>query len=329
MPGNIVRIDPWNPDRELIARAAMILAEGGLVAFPTETVYGLGGDGLDPEAAKRIYSAKGRPSENPLILHVASLAEADSLADVTPNAAKLMEHFWPGPLTIVLHSKAIVPLAVRGGLETVAIRMPAHPVALSLIEKAGFPIAAPSANRSGRPSPTEAKSVLEDLGGNVDLILDGGPTRYGVESTVIDVTGNDAVLLRPGGTSVEDLTCVVGPVCSPDGEHVLKRSPGTRFRHYAPGIPLLTWRDGEEIRFPSDEKEKRLRVIAYMGMRRFPEETLQSIYFEDPENYARGLFSAMRELERSGAEFIVAEWPEVEGVGRAIQDRLRRASARR
>lgn len=326
MPDTIVRIDPWNPDRELIARAAVTLSEGGLVAFPTETVYGLGGNGLDLEAARRIYRAKGRPSENPLILHVASPAEADSLADITPNAEKLIEHFWPGPLTIVLHSKAIVPLTVRGGLETVAIRMPAHPVALALIEKAGFPIAAPSANRSGRPSPTDAKSVFEDLGGSVDLILDGGATRYGVESTVIDVTGNDVVLLRPGGMSVEDLISVVGSVSSPDGEHVLKRSPGTRFRHYAPGIPLLTWREGEEIRFAGDEHGKKRRVISYMGMRRFPEETLRSIYFEDPENYARGLFSAMRELERSGAEVIIAEWPEVEGVGRAIQDRLRRAS---
>lgn len=328
MPGTIVRIDPWNPDRELIARAAMILAGGGLVAFPTETVYGLGGNGLDAEAAKRIYAAKGRPSENPLILHVASPAEADALADITPKAERLMERFWPGPLTMVLHSREIVPSTVRGGLETVAIRMPAHPVALSLIEKAGFPIAAPSANRSGRPSPTEAGSVFEDLGGSVDLILDGGATRYGVESTVIDVAGNDVVLLRPGGTSVEDLVAAVGSVCSPDGEHV-KRSPGTRFRHYAPGIPLLIWREGEEIRLAGDENGKKRRVIAYMGIRRFPEETRRSIYFEDPENYARGLFSAMRELERSGADVIVAEWPEVEGVGRAIQDRLRRASGGR
>ena len=323
----VVRVDPWNPDERIIARAARILAEGGLVAFPTETVYGLGGNGLDPEAARRIYAAKGRPSSNPLILHVASMKDVEELAVLTDRARLLIDRFWPGPLTIVLSALRVVPAEVRGGLDTVAIRMPAHPVALALIERTRFPIAAPSANRSGRPSPTNAASVLEDLGERVDLILDGGATRFGVESTVVDVTGDDVVLLRPGGTSVEDLATVADIVRSPEGEHLLKRSPGTRFRHYAPGIPLVTWNGTNEAEALLLIETKALRKpVAYMGIRTFPAETLRSILFRDPENYARGLFSAMRELERCGAAVIVAEWPEEEGLGRAIRDRLKRAS---
>ncbi|HOM97712.1 MAG TPA: L-threonylcarbamoyladenylate synthase, partial [Acetomicrobium sp.] len=199
------KVDKWNPDVEVIKLAAEKIRERGLVAFPTETVYGLGANALDEEAVRKIFLAKGRPQDNPLIVHVASLEAAQRIAYCSQRALNLMKAFWPGPLTLVMKSKEIVPKITSGGLDTVAIRMPSHPVALALIEKSGIPIAAPSANTSGRPSPTNAEAVYDDLGDKIDVILDSGPTDVGVESTVIDVTGERVVLLRPGGLPVEAL----------------------------------------------------------------------------------------------------------------------------
>ena len=211
-------IKNYNPEdpaeaEDAIQCAADILKRGGLVAFPTETVYGLGGDALDPSASMRIYAAKGRPSDNPLIVHIADTADVAKLAETVPEqAVMLMEAFWPGPLTIILKKKPIVPDATTGGLSTVAIRMPSHPAAMEMIRRSGVYVAAPSANRSGRPSPTTAEHVAEDLTGAIDMILDGGPVGIGIESTIVDLTGETPMILRPGFITREMLSAIVGPV---------------------------------------------------------------------------------------------------------------------
>ena len=326
----MVLVDPWNPDPRIVKEAAMLLRGGGLVAFPTETVYGLGANGMDPSAAARIFRAKGRPVDNPLILHFAAPEDVDSVAMVTPRAKRLMELFWPGPLTLVLPSRGTVPSEVTAGLDTVAVRMPSHPVALALIAMAGIPVAAPSANSSGRPSPTDADSVAQDLGCAVDLVLDGGRTWVGVESTVLDVAGEAMVLLRPGGASVEEIEEQTGEKVSLSGGDA-RKSPGTRYRHYAPRIPLLL-DDGKRIRERAAAHGER---IAWVGMDGpfgvFPEGEIEPslcILFETPENYARGLFHALRTFEAEGADVIVAQWPPTaEGISLALRDRLYRASS--
>ena len=311
-------IDRWNPDEQIIAEAAQALRQGRLVAFPTETVYGLGANGLDVKAVGAIYRAKGRPSDNPLILHLADPAWADSVAFVDDRARGLMELFWPGPLTLVLPARCdVVPSVTRGGLETVALRMPSHPVALALIEASGLPVAAPSANRSGRPSPTEAGAVEEDLGEALAFLLDGGPTDVGVESTVVDATGPSLILLRPGALPLERIEEASGLVERPQaGEG--RRSPGTRYRHYAPKRPLLLWDGSHPQPFNGS--------VGYMGLVEAPFPVARSLLFRSVEDYGRGLFSALRHLERSDVDLIVAQWPPSEGLGLALRDRLLRAS---
>jgi L-threonylcarbamoyladenylate synthase len=315
----------FDPTEENISRAAEILRRGGLVAFPTETVYGLGANALDERAVGKIFEAKGRPSDNPLILHVSCADEASLYAEMTRTALALMERFWPGPLTVVLRAANVVPLAARGGLDTVALRAPANPVALALIRKCGFPLAGPSANKSGRPSPTRAMDVLSDIGDSVDMILDGGETRIGVESTVADATEPRLAILRPGAVTREMLAEVTlaeiaesGP-CSPDKA---RRSPGTRYRHYAPSVELRLWEDGSQGVFDGNG------AWCYMGMRQPPKGALRTIIFATPEEYAHGLFSAMRELERCGAKLIIADFPDAPGLGEAIRNRLSRAAGR-
>lgn len=246
-----------------------ILQGGGLVAFPTETVYGLGANGLDPEAVRQIYVAKGRPSDNPLILHIAELDDLEQLVTEVPEQAqKLMTQFWPGPLTLVFQKQPSVPREVTGGLDTVAVRMPSHPIARALIQLAGVPIAAPSANRSGRPSPTLAQHVVQDMDGRVAMIIDGGPCEVGVESTVVDVTTPEAILLRPGGISLEDLREVLGDVKLDVGvasavnersEEFKPRSPGMKYRHYSPEAEILIV-EGERERV----QEKMLGLLTEM-----------------------------------------------------------------
>ena len=309
------------PTGESIARAAEIIKNGGLVAFPTETVYGLGANALDESAVRKIFAAKGRPDDNPLILHVSGIREAALYAAVNQAAEKLMEHFWPGPLTIVLHSLDNVPLAARGGLDTVALRAPMSSVALDLIKKSGVPIAAPSANRSGRPSPTAAEVVWEDLGDSVDMIIDGGRTAIGLESTVVDATGENISILRPGGVTREMLESIAS--VDPDSATNSHRSPGTKYRHYAPSLEVRLWEgDGLEVFAKS-------RGWCYVGMRTPPSGCVKKIIFGTPGEYARGLFSALRELERCGASVIIADLPESAGLGEAIRNRLSRAAGKR
>ena len=319
----ILTVDRWNPDPSAIKQAACVLADGGLVAFPTETVYGLGANALLGEAVAKIFAAKGRPADNPLIVHVASPEDVDKIAFVDERAARLMELFWPGPLTLVLVAKEDVPSITRAGLSTVAVRMPSHPVALALIEEARCPVAAPSANRSGRPSPTNAQAVVDDLNGAVDVVIDAGPTDVGVESTVVDATGPDLVLLRPGGLPVEKLIAVED-VILPQGEEIKRRSPGTRHRHYAPSVPLVLWEEDDRTwgKFLS-----RNVAVGYVGIRKPPVAVAAEVRFESVDGYARGLFSALRYLEKRRVDIIVADWPEEKGLGLALRDRLRRASA--
>lgn len=313
-------IDRWNPEAELIGQAARILENNGLVAFPTETVYGLGANGLSSEAVGKIFLAKGRPSDNPLILHLCDLDDARLLARVDDRATAVMQAFWPGPLTLVLPARTIVPVEVTAGLNTVALRMPNHPVALALIEAAGFPVAAPSANRSGRPSPTNADAVQADLEGQVELILDAGPADVGLESTVIDLTENDIVLLRPGGVPVEKVAELLGASQRLPDDELRRRSPGTRYRHYAPRVPVWIWRGG---RLGGGVEPS---VSGFLGLSAPPGDFARSIVFESSKNFARGLFAGFRSMESEGVRAIVVEWPTAEGIGLALQDRILRAA---
>ena len=318
MSGNIVQATP-----EAIAEAAAILRAGGLVAFPTETVYGLGANALDPVAVRRIFEVKGRPQDNPLILHVANIREASKYAEINPTAEALMHQFWPGPLTLVMFGLDCVPEITRGGLDTVALRMPMNPVALSLIRETGLPLAAPSANKSGRPSPTTVQAVAEDLGDEVDMILDGGPTSIGLESTVVDTTGDAVAILRPGGVTKEMLA-QMADLSEEDEERLAFRSPGTRYRHYAPTLPLLLWVDGNPGPFDRIAGMK----WCYLGTKEPPSGFFRKVVFHTMEQYARELFSTLRELEVSGGNVIVAELPEDAGIGSAIRNRLSRAAGR-
>ena len=318
----IHRIDPNNPDEGIIAQAAKIIRSGGLVAFPTETVYGLGANALDPLAVRSIYEAKGRPSDNPLILHVASLEQAESLVVMNTQARDLARTFWPGPLTMVLPSREVVPLATRGGLTTAAVRMPNNPVALGLILSANTPIAAPSANRSGRPSPTDAESVLADMDGRIPMILDGGRTRTGIESTVIDLTDPEHVmLLRPGGLEREKLETALGQKLAVPDSQSMKRSPGTRYRHYAPNIPVKIWRKSEP--FPECNYSR----TGYIGVNTPPSETARVILCRDTQEYSHELFAAFRDFEAEGLACIIAEWPQGDsGIIEGLRDRIIRAA---
>lgn len=261
--------------KEGISEAAEILKGGGLVAFPTETVYGLGGNGLDKEAAKKIYAAKGRPSDNPLILHVSSIEEVYPLVKALPEKAKkLMEAFWPGPLTLVLPKSDIVPKESTGGLETVALRSPENALTLDLIRACGFPIAGPSANLSGRPSPTEASHVFEDLGGRIEGILEDGAVGIGVESTIVDLSENCPTLLRPGAITIEDLEEVLGEKVAIDptllgksmAEGFTPKAPGMKYRHYAPKAEMILFKKKEEDETRSGQEEITKFILSYGEM---------------------------------------------------------------
>lgn len=313
------------PTEDAIAEAGRMIRSGGLVAFPTETVYGLGADALSPDAARKIYEAKGRPQDNPLIVHVASHSDVDICAEPNDIARTLIEKFWPGPLTVVMRARDAVPPQTRAGLSTVALRMPSRHEALAVIRAAGVPIAAPSANKSGRPSPTDAQTVARDLGNAVDMIIDGGSTDIGLESTVVDTTEDRAVILRSGAITREEIAKIV-PVSSDDSDDVRRRSPGTRHRHYAPKVPVLLWspdeNDGDIARAASSV------AWSYMGMRepfRASGTLRRKMIFADENEYARELFSSLRELEKD-CDAIVAEMPGDAGISAAIRDRLIRAA---
>ena len=350
MHTEIIKIEnpasPTEADISAIARAAAVIRGGGLTVFPTETVYGLGGNGLDAAAAQKIYAAKGRPSDNPLIIHVAEPADAYHYVRTDEVTRELYERlskaFMPGPLTVILPKRDCVPLSTTGGLDSVAVRCPSHPVAHALIAAAGVPVAAPSANLSGKPSPTCAAHVADDLSGRVDIILDGGECDIGLESTIVKIDRDEAggylTLLRPGGITYDALTCVCDRVeiARAVSEQLAKDerplSPGMKYRHYAPSSPLVL------LEGHADD------VLAYLQMRQAEAVCAILCYDEevpflknerllpvgkraDVAAHAKTLFAKLREADGTGAEIIYAHLPDKSGLGLALYNRMIRAAA--
>ena len=302
-----------------IKQAAELIRQGRLVAFPTETVYGLGANALDPIAVERIFRAKGRPAGSPLIVHVASKEQARELVTAWPEAAERLAHwFWPGPLTMVLPKSDRVPLIVTGGLPTVGVRMPSHPVALELIREAGVPIAAPSANPFSSLSPTEPEHVRHSLDGAVDFILDAGETEVGIESTVLSLAGPEPVLLRPGIITKDDIEDVIGEIQMGGPVGDVHPSPGLHRRHYSPRTPLVLVRKGQ---LPATGRG------AYLWMR-FPADAARTVVMPArPKDYAAKLYRVLHEVDRQGWDWIAVEAPPDDARWAGILDRLRRASS--
>ncbi|HEX6534737.1 MAG TPA: L-threonylcarbamoyladenylate synthase [Gemmatimonadaceae bacterium] len=329
----LIEVDAVHPEPERIERAAAVLRRGGLVAFPTETVYGLGADALNADAVRRIFAAKGRPEFNPLIVHVADIAGARALASRWPDLAqRLAEAFWPGPLTLVVPRRPRVPDVVTAGLDTVAIRSPSHPVARALITAAGLPIAAPSANRFTELSPTRAHHVQRSLGDRVDVIVDGGATTVGIESTVVDVSGDSPVLLRPGGISTDELEGIVGPVraAAEVRGDVPRPSPGMIDRHYAPRAELRLFdpaRRSEAAAEARAESERGRRVGALLLAPLAAPLRHPIVMPADPAAYARDLYAALHSLDEAGCDVVFVEM--VPGSSRwdGVRDRLERGAS--
>lgn len=314
---------------EAICLAAEIIRTGGLVAFPTETVYGLGCDALNPEAAAKVFEAKQRPQFDPLIVHLADRAALDALVLHVPQSAqRLMEAFWPGPLTLVLAKRPVVPDLVTAGLPTVAVRMPNHPVAQALIREAGTSIAAPSANPFGYVSPTTAQHVLDGLGDKVDLILDGGPCPIGVESTIVSLAGTWPELLRPGSISLAEIREVIGPIVRPGPTDLRPLAPGQSSRHYATRTPV-TILAAQGAR-PVVQSHERAGLLAMLAPGRL-DDRFSAVEVLSPsgnlQEAARHLFAALRRLDALGLDRLYAEPCEERGLGVAIMDRLRRCAA--
>lgn len=323
--------------------AAEILRRGGLVAFPTETVYGLGANALDEEAAKKIYEAKGRPSDNPLIAHIADFAALKPLVAQVPDCArKLMDAFWPGPLTIIFKKSAIVPYGTTGGLETVAVRMPNHPAAMELIRLAGIPVAAPSANTSGRPSPTTAEHVAQDMRGRIDMIVDGGEVGIGVESTIVDVSEGVPTVLRPGAVTMEMLKEVLGDVridqavLEPMKADVKPKAPGMKYRHYAPKASL-TLVEGtveemtEAIAILTDREVRQGRKVGIICTEEtkslYPQGILRSIGTRsEAASIAHNLYGVLREFDDLDVDVIFSEAFSSDKLGQAVMNRLTKAA---
>lgn len=320
-----------------LAAAAQIIKNGGLVGLPTETVYGLGANGLDVDAVAKIFVAKGRPSDNPLILHLAEASEIDRYCIHIPDCARtLIEKFWPGPLTIVLKASGIVPKRTTGGLDTVAVRCPANAVTRQIIRLAGVPIAAPSANLSGKPSTTTAQHVLHDMNGRIDAVVDGGPSSVGLESTIVDLSGDCPRLLRPGGITPEQLVAALGEltvdeaVTSPLGSGAIARAPGMKYKHYAPACDVLIV-EGSRLgaadyirqHFTKGNAvlcfEEELPLYADFNATAYGKES-------DPATLSAGLFAALRQLDDASIGTIFARCPEGGGLAFAIQNRLHKSA---
>ncbi|HLT56108.1 MAG TPA: L-threonylcarbamoyladenylate synthase [Bacillota bacterium] len=320
---------------EAIEAAAAMLKEGKTVAFPTETVYGLGADATNPQAVDNIFRAKGRPQDNPLIAHVATIEQLKQLVTyIPPYAEKLIEAYSPGPITYVLKDNGTCAENVTAGLATVAVRIPDHPVALALLKKTGRPVAAPSANISGKPSPTTADHVWEDLQGKIAGLIDGGPTGVGVESTVIDCTGDVPVILRPGGITKEQLEEVAGTVVIDPGltdQKEKPKSPGMKYRHYAPEIPLWLVEGGPSVlRKLMDEKRKAgLKVAVLASTMTCSQLEGDALYplGEDLAEIAARLYEGLRTFKKGDYDLILCETFPEEGIGQAIMNRLRKAAS--
>lgn len=341
---------------ELLKAPSDCLRNGGMVAFPTETVYGLGADALNETAAGRIYAAKGRPSDNPLIVHISKVEDMEVLAHVNDKAVTLAQAFWPGPLTIILPKKDIVPYGTTGGLDTVAIRMPSHPAALELIRQSGVYVAAPSANTSGRPSPTKASHVIEDMTGKIEYIIDGGPVGIGIESTIIDVSGESPTILRPGFITKKMLEQIIGsvmidPALEKPMDGFRPKAPGMKYTHYAPKgeLTLVEAKCRHTESFPEGQEEviqkicnlaKEKRKEGYKVGIMAPRETISCYQGHadtvicvgdrrECNTVAAGLYAALRDFDAAGVDYIYAESFNGEGLSYAIMNRLLKAAGQR
>ncbi len=339
----IEKIDPGNIDADVMDRAGKLIAKGELVAFPTETVYGLGGDALDPDASRKIYAAKGRPSDNPLIVHIAEFDDMKRVArEVPEQARKLADAFWPGPLTMIVWKSDAVPEATTGGMQTVAVRMPNHPVALELIRRSGCLIAAPSANTSGRPSPTEAQHVAEDLSGKIAMILDGGPVGIGIESTIIDLTEEKPMILRPGYITPEMLSevlqeeVVIDPGIIAADDTRKPKAPGMKYKHYAPKAEMIIV-DGaqdaviakiNELTAAKRAEGKKVAVIATDETKeRYDAQVILSMgRRSDEDAIAQHLYKILRECDELEVGEIYSECFQTPRIGQAIMNRLLKAA---
>ena len=343
METKLVKVDTKNPEKSVLTEAAEILKNGGLVAFPTETVYGLGANGLDEKACKRIYEAKGRPSDNPLILTIGDLDGLYKIVGkVTENAKKIIDAFWPGPITLVLPKADCVPETVTGGLDTVAVRYPSNKIARELIKIAGIPVAAPSANSSGKPSPTRASHVEFDLNGKIEMIIDGGAADWGLESTILDVSEDKPVLLRPGAVTQDMIEDVVGEIdvdpavySKPDG-NIVPKAPGMKYKHYSPSAKVILVSGSMENvistineKIGTDEKNGlRVGVMAttqtkdrYIGG-----EVLVVGDRTKPETIGANLFKILRKFDFIGVDIVYSEVFDEDGEGAAIMNRLNKAA---
>ena len=339
----IEKVDPAHIDTDVMEQAGKLIAEGELVAFPTETVYGLGGDALDPDASRRIYAAKGRPSDNPLIVHIADFDDMKRVArEVPEQAKKLADAFWPGPLTMIVWKSDAVPEATTGGMQTVAVRMPNHPVALELIRRSGCLIAAPSANTSGRPSPTEAQYVAEDLSGKIAMILDGGPVGIGIESTIIDLTEEKPMILRPGYITPEMLSevlqeeVVIDPGIIAADDTRKPKAPGMKYKHYAPKAEMIIV-DGaqdavihkiNELTAAKRAEGKTVAVIATDETKdRYDAQVILSMGKRaDEDAIAQHLYKILRECDELDVGEIYSECFQTPRIGQAIMNRLLKAA---
>ncbi len=347
MNTKIIEIDRYNFETEDLTLAAGILRKGGLVAFPTETVYGLGADGLNVEASSKIYEAKGRPSDNPLILHIANFGALEELiTNPSKKGIMLAKKFWPGPLTLVFDKSKMVPYSTTGGLETIAIRMPSHPISYELIRLSGVYVAAPSANTSGRPSPTNAQHVIDDLDGKIDLIIDGGKVDIGLESTIVDVTGNTPTILRPGYITRSMIEDVVGPVnidkaiiSKSYDPNIVAKAPGMKYKHYAPKGELIIF-EGEmdkvisKINEITKEKIDEGYIVGIIAtdetIGAYKKGDIKTIGTrKDEDTIAGGLFEILRDFDDDGVDYIFTESFDDNKLGQAIMNRLLKAAGYR
>ena len=348
MKTKLIRVDAQelhdgkNESREALREAGEIIRQGGLVAFPTETVYGLGGDALNPESSKKIYAAKGRPSDNPLIIHIADIKDLEKIVKEIPQSAyQLADVFWPGPLTMILPKSEEVPYQTTGGLNTVAVRMPSHPVALEFIREAGGYVAAPSANLSGKPSPTKAKYVVQDMDGRIDMIIDGDGVDIGLESTIVDVTGDKPMILRPGYITKEMLDAVLGqvetdPTLLDSDSKEAPKAPGMRYRHYAPKGELVLVEGSPEavVSYINEQTSlhrqqgEKTGIIGTTEMTgRYEADSVKIAGSRDDETaIARQLYTFLREFDDEDVAYMYAESFAGTGMRQAIMNRLLKAA---
>jgi L-threonylcarbamoyladenylate synthase len=338
----VLRINSKRPNESIIGRAAKLISSGEIVAFPTETVYGLGANALDPSAISKIYQMKGRPSDNPLIVHIADMKTLRGLvSEISPRGMRIIKKFWPGPLTLVLKKSKIVPKITTGGLGTIAVRMPRNKIALALIKRSGFPIAAPSANLSGRPSPTNASHVKDDLDGKVKMILDGGNTEIGIESTVIDMTQRTPVILRPGGISKESIEDEIGKVHFHDSllgtrtsTKKINKSPGMKYRHYSPNARVVivegsTIRAKAKIVELTEKLKDEGKKVSIMTASKSLKPNVDSVLYmgNTLDTIAKNLFANLRKADSDHIDVIVVQGIHYNNTGFAIMNRLKKAAA--